>query len=94
MLALVASPALAQTPSCGAPVNEIVAEKCLLGSASSEWDAQGAGDPSIQGFAKRSARRELARRVAGVVAHARTSDAVGNRATTKTRICLLAPRRR
>jgi hypothetical protein len=44
---------------------------------------------------KRSARRELARRRSlRVVAHARASDAAGNRATTKTRIRLLAPRRR
>jgi hypothetical protein len=38
---------------CSAPANAIVAENCLPGSPSSEWDIPGggAGDPSIQGYA-------------------------------------------
>ena len=39
--------------SCAAPPNAIVAENCLSGNPSSEWDVSGAGDPSIQGFATR-----------------------------------------
>ena len=31
--------------------NAIVAENCQPGSPRSEWDVEGAGDPSIQGFA-------------------------------------------
>ena len=37
--------------ACGAPTNAIVGENCLTGSPSSEWDVNGAGDPTIQGFA-------------------------------------------
>ena len=37
--------------TCAAPPNAIVAENCLAGSPSSEWDIVAAGDPSIQGFA-------------------------------------------
>ncbi len=36
---------------CSTPANEIVAENCLPGNPSSQWDVSGAGDPSIQGFA-------------------------------------------
>lgn len=38
---------------CSNPANAIVAENCLPGSPSSEWDVKNgyAGDPSIQGFA-------------------------------------------
>jgi hypothetical protein len=36
---------------CGSPPNAIVAENCKPGSPKSEWDIQGDGDPSIQGFA-------------------------------------------
>ena len=38
---------------CGSPANAIVAENCLPGSPSSEWDigANTAGDQTIQGFA-------------------------------------------
>jgi hypothetical protein len=36
---------------CSAAANAIVAENCLAGNPSSEWDVSGAGDPSIQGFA-------------------------------------------
>ena len=37
---------------CSSPANAIVAENCLTGNDSSEWDisSNGAGDPSIQGF--------------------------------------------
>lgn len=35
---------------CENPKNAIVAENCRQGSPSSEWDVNGAGDPSIQGF--------------------------------------------
>ena len=37
--------------TCAAPTNAIVAENCLVGNPSSEWDIIGAGDSSIQGFA-------------------------------------------
>ncbi len=36
---------------CTSPANDIVAENCLTGNPSSEWDISGAGDASIQGFA-------------------------------------------
>ncbi|MBL8061825.1 MAG: DUF4082 domain-containing protein [Anaerolineales bacterium] len=36
---------------CASPANEIVAENCLTGNPSSEWEVTGAGDSSIQGFA-------------------------------------------
>ena len=35
---------------CGSP-NPIVAENCLPGNPSSEWDISGAGDSTVQGFA-------------------------------------------
>jgi hypothetical protein len=35
---------------CAAPANAIVAENCRPGNPSTEWDVNGAGDPSIQGF--------------------------------------------
>ena len=41
----------AGTGGCGSPPNPIVAENCLPGNPSSEWDISGAGDTSIQGFA-------------------------------------------
>jgi hypothetical protein len=37
--------------NCAAPANEVVAENCRPGAPSSEWDVNGAGDPTIQGFA-------------------------------------------
>ncbi|HEY1215777.1 MAG TPA: N,N-dimethylformamidase beta subunit family domain-containing protein, partial [Bryobacteraceae bacterium] len=37
--------------SCTSPPNAIVAENCLTGNPSSEWDISGAGDSTIQGFA-------------------------------------------
>src|SRR3954454_9217156 len=47
-----ASPATAAAAGpCDAPANPIVAENCEQGSPASEWDVNGAGDPSIQGFA-------------------------------------------
>src|SRR3989454_2759648 len=36
---------------CDAPANAIVAENCLPGSPTSEWDVTGSGDPNLQGFA-------------------------------------------
>src|SRR5918994_7432944 len=36
---------------CAAPANKIVAENCKPGNDSTEWDVNGNGDPSIQGFA-------------------------------------------
>ena len=44
----------AQAPDaadCITPPNEIVAENCLTGNPSSEWDVSGAGDANIQGYA-------------------------------------------
>ena len=35
---------------CANPANEIVAENCLGGHPATEWDINGYGDPSIQGF--------------------------------------------
>jgi len=35
---------------CAEPANEIVAENCLPGDPATEWDINGYGDPSIQGF--------------------------------------------
>jgi len=35
---------------CSSPPNAIVAENCLPGNPSSQWDVSGAGDPTIQGF--------------------------------------------
>ena len=37
--------------NCTSPSNPIVAENCLAGSPSSEWQISNSGDPSIQGFA-------------------------------------------
>ncbi len=36
--------------ACTRPANEIVAENCLEGHPATEWDINGYGDPSIQGF--------------------------------------------
>src|SRR5215831_11489765 len=47
-LILFAMPAWAD---CAHPANAIVAENCLTGNPSSDWDISGAGDLSIQGFA-------------------------------------------
>jgi hypothetical protein len=48
LCALLSAAAYAQ---CNAPANAIVAENCLAGSDSSNWDISGSGDPTIQGFA-------------------------------------------
>ncbi|MGH9517154.1 MAG: N,N-dimethylformamidase beta subunit family domain-containing protein [Terriglobales bacterium] len=37
--------------SCSAPANAIEAENCRPGNPETQWDVNGAGDPSIQGFA-------------------------------------------
>ena len=47
MAELKASPLFA----CASPANEIVRENCQRGAPSTEWDVNGAGDWSIQGFA-------------------------------------------
>ena len=45
------SPArLAPDDPCATPANEIVAENCQPGSPPTEWDVNGSGDPTIQGF--------------------------------------------
>src|SRR5215217_5728776 len=44
-------PANAQATPCSAPANPVVAENCRPGNPASEWDVDGAGDASIQGFA-------------------------------------------
>jgi len=38
---------------CISPKNSIIAENCLPGNDSTEWDVNADGDPSIQGFATR-----------------------------------------
>jgi hypothetical protein len=43
--------ACAPPPACSPPANDTVAENCQLGNPPSQWDIQGDGDPSIQGFA-------------------------------------------
>jgi hypothetical protein len=50
-MALVLSLSMAAFGSCSAPANQIEAENCLPGTPSTQWDVNGAGDPSIQGFA-------------------------------------------
>jgi Bacterial Ig domain len=50
-LTLSTGSAWAQADPCAAPANEIVAENCRTGNPASEWEVNGAGDPSIQGFA-------------------------------------------
>jgi N,N-dimethylformamidase beta subunit-like, C-terminal/Bacterial Ig domain len=50
-LTLLTGSAWAQVDPCAAPANEIVAENCLPGTPATVWDVDGAGDPSIQGFA-------------------------------------------
>ena len=36
---------------CASPANKIVAENCKPGNPSTDWDINGNGDESIQGFA-------------------------------------------
>ena len=45
-----APPRMTMEEACANPANEIVAENCLEGHPSTEWDINGYGDPSIQGF--------------------------------------------
>jgi hypothetical protein len=45
-----ATPPAAPADACAAPRNKIVAENCRRGNPSTEWDVNGAGDPTIQGF--------------------------------------------
>eukprot|EP00929_Paragymnodinium_shiwhaense_P063240 TRINITY_DN31603_c0_g5_i1.p1 TRINITY_DN31603_c0_g5~~TRINITY_DN31603_c0_g5_i1.p1 ORF type:complete len:746 (+),score=133.22 TRINITY_DN31603_c0_g5_i1:153-2390(+) len=45
------APAGPTPEDCKKPVNRIVKENCLPGSDSSEWDINGAGSATIQGFA-------------------------------------------
>jgi hypothetical protein len=35
---------------CASPKNKVAAENCRRGNPSTEWDVNGAGDPTIQGF--------------------------------------------
>lgn len=44
------TPASAPVDPCAAPKNKIIAENCKPGNPSTEWDVNGAGDPTIQGF--------------------------------------------
>ncbi len=41
---------IATAGPCDAPVNEIVCENSKVGNPATEWDIEGSGDPSIQGF--------------------------------------------
>ncbi|MSO56135.1 MAG: hypothetical protein EXQ55_04335 [Acidobacteria bacterium] len=46
------APALPAKPDpCASPANKIIAENCKPGNPPEEWDVNGIGDPSIQGFA-------------------------------------------
>ncbi|MXX70038.1 MAG: hypothetical protein F4Y74_13895 [Gemmatimonadales bacterium] len=45
-----APPRMTMEEACANPANEIVAENCLEGHPATEWDINGYGDPSIQGF--------------------------------------------
>jgi hypothetical protein len=45
-----ATPAAAKDP-CASPANRIIAENCKPGNPSTEWDVNGNGDPTIEGFA-------------------------------------------
>src|SRR5579862_9114809 len=53
LLVAVCSTSSRVNAQCSAPPNQIVAENCLTGNPSSEWDVStgDAGDPTIQGFA-------------------------------------------
>jgi hypothetical protein len=50
VLASCAPDAEPEVDPCGEPANAIVAENCLAGDPATEWDINGWGDPSIQGF--------------------------------------------
>ena len=45
-----APPPMTMEEACADPANQIVAENCLEGHPPTEWDINGYGDPSIQGF--------------------------------------------
>ena len=45
-----APPPMTMEEACADPANQIVAENCLQGHPPTEWDINGYGDPSIQGF--------------------------------------------
>src|SRR5688572_1608865 len=45
-----AAPAARQANPCAAPANRIIAENCRPGNPATEWDINGDGDPTIQGF--------------------------------------------
>jgi hypothetical protein len=45
-----AAPTAAPADPCAAPRNTIIAENCKPGNPSTEWDINGSGDPTIQGF--------------------------------------------
>ena len=49
VMMLLTGQASCSTP-CDHPANAIVAENCKTGNPSAEWDVNGAGDPTIQGF--------------------------------------------
>ena len=52
MMALSPGQAEAQTADpCAEPANWVITENCKPGNPSSEWDINGAGDTTIQGFA-------------------------------------------
>ena len=52
MMALSPGQAEAQAPDpCAEPANWIIAENCKPGNPSTEWDINGAGDTTLQGFA-------------------------------------------
>ena len=51
LAALTTTPAVSATDPCGPAGNKIACENSKPGSPPSEWEVQGAGDASIQGFA-------------------------------------------
>jgi N,N-dimethylformamidase beta subunit-like, C-terminal/Domain of unknown function (DUF4082)/Bacterial Ig domain/Viral BACON domain/3-keto-disaccharide hydrolase len=51
LVAYLAWPAVTAFAQCSSPPNAIVAENCLPGNPSTDWQISGSGDPSIQGFA-------------------------------------------
>ncbi|HEY3758579.1 MAG TPA: DUF4082 domain-containing protein [Solirubrobacteraceae bacterium] len=51
LLLAIASPALAEEDKCAEATNPIVCENALPGTPPSQWQVEGVGDPSIQGYA-------------------------------------------
>ena len=45
-----ASPPATPVNPCTAPANNVIAENCKPGNPSTDWDVNGGGDPTIQGF--------------------------------------------